>query len=411
MALFDFLKPKWKRSDPQARVAGVGGLEDQDILASLAESDPDKSVREAALRRSDEVRPKWQHSQPGVRKQGIATLNDQNALGKLAESDPDESVRQAASERLEQALLDSLKLRLGEWNSRENSLDRANERWDVCQERAKALVRDLSSQNAAVRLRVMEELSSLGIRATYHPMDALQILQLTDSDERVRRAAHETIVQILISALRDSRDSPSVWDSTTIMRAAARGFQGIIDPRSVEPLMSLLVPEVSGYVHREAITALGKQKEPKAAGVLSDLLSNEEFAQEYAYIAQALREIGDEAAIRVAIEHKLLHRDETVNGLVWEAVDALLKSEIFKYEKFDAIMSKIMGRPDGYEAIPVFLSQLSRWSMTYSHLTDHLAKYLSSLDKEAVGFMSAPGYLSSEVQEAVKKATGALRPS
>jgi len=101
MALFDFLKPKWKRSNPQARIAGLGELEDEQLLADLAAADPDESVRKAALQRLDQLRPRWQHSQPEVRRQAVAALN-QKSLEKLASSDPDESVRKAALQRLDE---------------------------------------------------------------------------------------------------------------------------------------------------------------------------------------------------------------------------------------------------------------------------------------------------------------------
>ena len=51
MALFDFLKPKWQRSNPQSRITGIAQLYDQDVLNGLAENDPNQSVRETASKR------------------------------------------------------------------------------------------------------------------------------------------------------------------------------------------------------------------------------------------------------------------------------------------------------------------------------------------------------------------------
>lgn len=106
MALLDVFKPKWQRSNPRSRIAGIHSLNDQSVLASLADNDPDASVRDAAVKRLDALRPKWQHSQVEVRRQAITKLRDQKALKELAKSDPDESVRQLAAERIEQVRAD-----------------------------------------------------------------------------------------------------------------------------------------------------------------------------------------------------------------------------------------------------------------------------------------------------------------
>ncbi|MCY3021653.1 MAG: HEAT repeat domain-containing protein [Planctomycetota bacterium] len=51
MAFFDFLKPKWQRSDPEVRKAGISSLEDQTLLDRISRTDEDPSVQEAASRR------------------------------------------------------------------------------------------------------------------------------------------------------------------------------------------------------------------------------------------------------------------------------------------------------------------------------------------------------------------------
>jgi len=51
MGIFDFLKPKWKHSNPEVRRASVEKIEDQQILYGLGVNDPDYSVRRAAIER------------------------------------------------------------------------------------------------------------------------------------------------------------------------------------------------------------------------------------------------------------------------------------------------------------------------------------------------------------------------
>ena len=52
MGFLDSLrKPKWQSKDWKKRLEAVKELDDQEILIDLAQNDPDKDVREAAVKR------------------------------------------------------------------------------------------------------------------------------------------------------------------------------------------------------------------------------------------------------------------------------------------------------------------------------------------------------------------------
>lgn len=80
MGILDKLKPqpRWKHTDPDVRLEGVGELDDQIEIALLAETDPEARVRLAAISR----------------------LEDPNVLGRVLGSDPDETARERAADRL-----------------------------------------------------------------------------------------------------------------------------------------------------------------------------------------------------------------------------------------------------------------------------------------------------------------------
>lgn len=78
MSLFDFVKPNWKKSDPAVRVAAIEKeVDDQDIIESLASTDPDVSVRTAAVKKLTVV----------------------ETLQKISKSDSNENVRRLAANR------------------------------------------------------------------------------------------------------------------------------------------------------------------------------------------------------------------------------------------------------------------------------------------------------------------------
>ncbi|MBL7221379.1 MAG: hypothetical protein ISS69_14800 [Phycisphaerae bacterium] len=304
MALFDFLKPKWQHSNPEVRIAGIATLSDEAIISGLGESDPDKSVRTAALQRLDEIRPKWRHSQPDVRKQGIDALNDQSVLMRLVEGDPDESVREVASERLEQV-----------------------------------------------------RLSSFGrLTASVNPerdIEALLVMTETGTSSAIRAGAKKKLVDLLIEALCDKEAIGGfrVSDQTggpmvNIQRLALASAARIVDDALVEPLVKIVSENNGGpYVLCEAIIALGNQRDKRGIEPLRRIIDSPDNYSSGTDVdaARGLVKIGDPEAIQHAVAKGVLYGDEKVDSLVEQTVDAWVKGD---REKFDASFAKIRTIPD-----------------------------------------------------------------
>jgi len=88
MSLFDFVKPNWKKSDPAVRATAVEKeVNDQSIIESLANSDPDVKVRTAAVKK-------------------VASLK---VLKAISVNDSDESVKTLAKNRYQDEAFKKLK--------------------------------------------------------------------------------------------------------------------------------------------------------------------------------------------------------------------------------------------------------------------------------------------------------------
>src|SRR5438046_1590487 len=79
MEILDYLRPRWRRSDPEVRAAAVRemGAADQARLEAIARSDPNARVRRIAIKK----------------------LEDPERLEELAHGDPDDDLRVFATER------------------------------------------------------------------------------------------------------------------------------------------------------------------------------------------------------------------------------------------------------------------------------------------------------------------------
>ena len=66
MGLFDFSRPKWKRSKAHIRREGVKELKDRYILEDMAVNDEDASVRDAAVEKLGEVQHEIERIRGGL---------------------------------------------------------------------------------------------------------------------------------------------------------------------------------------------------------------------------------------------------------------------------------------------------------------------------------------------------------
>jgi HEAT repeats len=248
MALFDFLKPKWKRSSPAARIAGVAQLQDEATLVDIASNDPDKSVRTSAVRRLDEVRPKWLHSQPQMRLHGIADLTDVSTLLTLVQSDPDEDVCKAATSQLE----------------------------SVRAAHVKQLIARLRSSNMGTREAALKKLAKIGT-----PEAAAETLKVLDATLSTHWCGREFLIP----------------DSLAKFAALAG------DKPFYEALRSLS-PDMQSYTAKALATCVT----PEALPHLVELLSkkSEELFFARANAAKAIGNLGEEAASAVPLLIKCL---------------------------------------------------------------------------------------------------------
>ncbi|MEW5734526.1 MAG: hypothetical protein AB1921_06710 [Thermodesulfobacteriota bacterium] len=100
MGIFDALRSKWKHSDPEVRLAAIRDLDDQSILAEIAESDPVFRVRLAAVGKliGNDVLASvaLKDSNTQVRLAAVARIKDQSKLCDIAANVAEERVRLAA---------------------------------------------------------------------------------------------------------------------------------------------------------------------------------------------------------------------------------------------------------------------------------------------------------------------------
>ncbi|MBI5843958.1 MAG: hypothetical protein HZB23_04720 [Deltaproteobacteria bacterium] len=103
MSLLDSIRPKWKHSDPEVRIASVKEITEPEILEKLAFSDPVFRVRLAvAAKLTDEsllTRMVREDDNPKVRLAALGRIRDKRIIKGLAADHPDTQVRIGAVDR------------------------------------------------------------------------------------------------------------------------------------------------------------------------------------------------------------------------------------------------------------------------------------------------------------------------
>ncbi len=114
MGLLDRLRPKWKNSDPDVRIAAARELDKPEILVEMAASDPEWFVRHRTF---DVIREKFDSqdnyarlagnaNDEEIRRKAVKKLSDQTVLEDIAKNDKYRYVRDAAEHRLEELKTD-----------------------------------------------------------------------------------------------------------------------------------------------------------------------------------------------------------------------------------------------------------------------------------------------------------------
>lgn len=103
MSFFDRFRSKWKSSDPAVREAAVATLEDQDVLATLAESDPVASVQAAAIRalKDQEALARLAHRDSPLASLAMQQLTDPDLVKAVALTSESREARDLAIDRID----------------------------------------------------------------------------------------------------------------------------------------------------------------------------------------------------------------------------------------------------------------------------------------------------------------------
>jgi len=108
MGLLDALRPKWKNSDADVRLAAAKELQDPEILAAVIIEDPEWFVRHNSLIRLRELNPdqKWygkimrESKDEEIRRKVVKVMSDVTDLEWVFKNDEYRYVRDAAEHRL-----------------------------------------------------------------------------------------------------------------------------------------------------------------------------------------------------------------------------------------------------------------------------------------------------------------------
>ncbi|MDA0206803.1 MAG: hypothetical protein O3A53_12350 [Acidobacteria bacterium] len=110
MGLLDALRPKWKNSDADVRLAAAKELQDQEILAAIIIEDSEWFVRHNTLIRLRELNPDQQWfgkimrecKDEEIRRKVVKVMTDVADIEWVAKNDEFRYVRDAAEHRLDE---------------------------------------------------------------------------------------------------------------------------------------------------------------------------------------------------------------------------------------------------------------------------------------------------------------------
>ena len=110
MGLLDALRPKWKNSDADVRLAAVKELADPEIITAVIIEDPEWFVRHNALIRLRELNPdqKWyakimrESKDDEIRRKVVKVMTNVADIEWVKQNDEYRYVRDAADHRLEE---------------------------------------------------------------------------------------------------------------------------------------------------------------------------------------------------------------------------------------------------------------------------------------------------------------------
>ncbi len=103
MSFFDRFRAKWKHPDPKVRLTAIPEVDDDSVLESLVDNDPDEAVRQAAVAAiKDQSRlARIASGMSPVALSAVGRLEDRRLLAKVAQAAESGAVREQAVERID----------------------------------------------------------------------------------------------------------------------------------------------------------------------------------------------------------------------------------------------------------------------------------------------------------------------
>lgn len=108
MGLLNWLRPKWRHSDPDVRVQAIAEIDDPAVLAAMVVRDGEWFVRHeafAALRAMDPDQVHYhrlmrESEDEEIRRKTVKVMTDENEVARVAREDKYLYIREAAEHRL-----------------------------------------------------------------------------------------------------------------------------------------------------------------------------------------------------------------------------------------------------------------------------------------------------------------------
>ncbi len=118
MGLLNWIRPKWRHSDPDVRKAALAEIEDPAVLVEIVVRDGEWFVRHAAFAALRAMKPDQSHyrrvlrhaDDEEIRRKAVKVMTDVGELERAAREDQYRYIRDAAEHRLQE-------IREGTWES------------------------------------------------------------------------------------------------------------------------------------------------------------------------------------------------------------------------------------------------------------------------------------------------------
>lgn len=319
MSLLDLMRPLWKHSNPQKRIAAIAqlGSENQSIFSALACKDSDPEVRKAALRR----------------------VHDSQTLSKVMQNDERADIRQLAQNRFEEDLTRELKSWSdGDMAELDNSLQKIQEsRYleELARNALSAQVRIRAAQrNPRPGVLLHQALRDEDVKVAQIACD--QITREKDIQEVAGNSRHPSVRQSASARSREARQETRTNDRQELdlrkreaLIVALKRCVENRDPLSVESEAQVLVEEARrlGIGQDTEIIGLAESLNTKCAGLRQEL-AQKELAKQHAEEVRCLATQSMEQVEAIVNEGLALQKEVQARALLESLQGLSLSSDL-----------------------------------------------------------------------------------